>query len=110
MQTPGRAGCPPRRTFLAGLAALGADALLSGDGSAAQTRAAAPHRIDVHNHLGPPSYIAEMGKAVPRVMQEWTPAKAIEDLDTAAVATSIPPTSPPARRLGETSTTRRLPR
>ncbi len=52
-----------RRTFLAGLAALGASALSPGRESAAQAPAAgaaAPHRIDVHHHLSPPPYIAEL--------------------------------------------------
>ena len=110
MQLPKEPGSPPRRTFLAGLAALGAGALLSRDGSAAQTKAAAPHRIDVHNHLGPPSYVAEMGKAVPRGIQEWTPAKAIEDMDKAGVATSITSISPPGVWAGDATASRRIAR
>ena len=52
-----------RRTFLGGLAALGANALIPWGGSAAQELAAGrgkPHRIDVHHHFAPPRWLAEV--------------------------------------------------
>jgi hypothetical protein len=61
-------GYPARRKFLAGLAALGASALSPGGRLAAQTPAAAPakpHRIDVHHHLAPPRYVAEVAPKLP---------------------------------------------
>ena len=47
----------PRRTFLAGLAALGAGAVLPGCQTTAATGAAGgkPFRIDVHHHFAPPA-------------------------------------------------------
>jgi 6-methylsalicylate decarboxylase len=101
-----------RRTFLTGVAALGAGMLFSRDGSAAETRAAAPHRIDVHNHLTPPSYVAELGpkRLLSSPVLGWTAAKAIEDMDRAGVATSITSIPPPGVWLGDDSIARRLAR
>jgi predicted TIM-barrel fold metal-dependent hydrolase len=102
----------PRRTFLAGLAAFGAGAFLAGDESAAQTRAAQPHRIDVHHHLGPPKYIEELDPkgVIARATKDWTPAKSLEDMDRAGVATSITSISPPGVTFGDTTTARRIAR
>jgi hypothetical protein len=52
-------GVPPRRTFLSGLAALGASSVLPGCQSVAPERTA-PSRIDVHYHLAPPGFIKEI--------------------------------------------------
>ena len=102
----------PRRTFLGGLAVLGARILLSSRAPAEQVQAAAPRRIDVHNHLSPPTYIAELGPkhlfALPTL--GWTPAKAIEDMDRAGVATSITSITTPGLWFGDDSIARRLSR
>ena len=73
---------PPRRTFLAGLAALGAGALIYKDEIEAQTPSAAPHRIDVHHHFGPPTYVAALtDKGIAqRPVIEWTVAKSLDDM------------------------------
>jgi predicted TIM-barrel fold metal-dependent hydrolase len=107
-----RASGPPRRTFLTGLAALGAGAFFYRDEMHAQTRGAAPHRIDVHNHIAPPNYIAELARKgqVQAGLQGWTPAKAIEDMDQAGVATSITSISPPGIWFGDDAAARRLAR
>src|SRR5262249_34131528 len=83
-----------RRTFIAGLTTLGAGALLYGSRSTSLVTvasAAAPHRIDVHHHFGPPSYVAAMaaGRVEQRQIVEWTPAKSLEDMDKAGVATAV---------------------
>ena len=56
--------CPPpmgRREFLAGgIAALGLGAFAAGRNAAAQ---AMPHRIDVHHHVSPPSWLDAVKKA-----------------------------------------------
>jgi predicted TIM-barrel fold metal-dependent hydrolase len=102
----------PRRTFLGGLAVLGARILRSGRASAEQARAAAPGRVDVHNHLSPPSYIAELGPKhlLPPPTLGWTPAKAIEDMDAAGVATSITSITTPGLWFGNDSIARRIAR
>jgi predicted TIM-barrel fold metal-dependent hydrolase len=50
-----------------------------------------PHRIDVHHHPSPPSYLAARDTknrhAAPQL--EWTVEKSLEDMDRAGVATSI---------------------
>lgn len=54
-----------RRALLAGLAAIGAGALIPGCETTASAPGAAgakPHRIDIHHHLLPPNYIAEIMK------------------------------------------------
>ena len=51
----------------------------------------APHRIDVHHHLFPPGYLTKLAAAkmaAPRML-DWAPDRSIEDMDRAAVATSI---------------------
>lgn len=107
-----QAGGPHRRTFLTGLAALGAGAFFRGDDIEAQTPGAAPHRIDVHNHIAPPNYIAELARKgqVQAGLQGWTPAKAIEDMDQAGVATSITSISPPGIWFGDDAAARGLAR
>ena len=101
-----------RREFLAGLAAAGASALISGRGLAAQTSGAAPHRIDVHNHLTPPSYAAELGPKhlISGPVQNWTAVKDIEDMDQAGVATSILSLAPPGVWHGNDAAARSLAR
>ena len=49
--------CASRRSFLGGMAALGAGALLLGERAAAQGGAGNPRRIDVHHHFTPPAYL-----------------------------------------------------
>lgn len=105
METPVR---PSRRSFLAGLTALGAGAAAFDRATAAD----APHRIDVHCHIAPPDYNAEltsrkMGNAA---LQAWTPAKAIEDMDRGGVATAMVSMSPPGVTIGDDASSRRLAR
>lgn len=103
-------GCSSRRAFLAGLASLGAGALLSKDHLIAQTRSAAPHRIDVHAHFVSPGYVAELkpkGLLQARSL-EWTAAKMIEDMDLGGVATSLLSVSPPGMWFGDVALSRRL--
>src|SRR5262245_10070547 len=104
-----------RREFLVGLAAAGATALVPDVLRAAQARPAAPapaHRIDVHYHFSSPGFIAAI-KAhntgqVP--LMNWTPAKALEDMDRDGVATSIMSTSEPSVWFGDNAAARTLAR
>jgi predicted TIM-barrel fold metal-dependent hydrolase len=93
-----------RRTFLASLATVGAL------GTRAQgTR---PHRIDVHNHLTPPGYLAELNPKglLTRQSIDWTPARSIEDMDRAGVAKSITSITSPGLWFGDDAMARRLSR
>ncbi len=99
-----------RRTFLAGVAALGASLALSRDGSAA--KGPAPHRIDVHSHITPPSYSSNLGPK--RLLSEpalgWTLAKFIEEMDEGGVATSITSLPPPGVWTGDNAVARGIAR
>ena len=59
---------------------------------------AKPHRIDVHHHLSPPGYITEIVKAkvASRPTLDWTPARGIEDMDRAGVASAMTSITTPA--------------
>ena len=79
-----------RRTFLTGLAALGASTVMPSSDSRAQTPAA-PHRVDVHHHHSPPVYLAALTSrnlGQPPTLA-WTPERSIEDMDKAGVATAL---------------------
>ena len=95
----GRCACclPPmgRREFLAGgIAALGLGAFAAGRNAAAQAK---PHRIDVHHHVSPPSWLDAVKKAKldNPPMVNWLPQKSLDDMDQAGIATAIvSPTTP----------------
>jgi predicted TIM-barrel fold metal-dependent hydrolase len=98
-----------RREFLTGMVALGASGLLTRSGSAAP--AATPHRIDVHHHLSPPPYIAELtARNIPGPVRDWTPAKSIDDMDRAGVAVAITSVTTPAVTFMDDPGARRLAR
>jgi predicted TIM-barrel fold metal-dependent hydrolase len=103
-----------RRRFLTGLAALGAGALIPGGASNAQVAAVAgakPHRIDIHHHLLPPKYVAELPKlAKGENPPPWSPAKSIEDMDRNAIATSLTSLMQPQVWFGDVPLGRRLAR
>jgi 6-methylsalicylate decarboxylase len=101
-----------RREFLTGAATLTAELLISRRLLAAQTSKEAPHRIDVHNHLTPASYAAELGSKhlLSQPVLNWTPEKDLEDMDRAGVATSILSLAPPGVWNGDDAAARRLAR
>ena len=104
-----------RREFLAGLAAVGATALVPDFLQGAQTRppASAPaYRIDVHYHGNSPGFIAAIKarNTGQTALMNWTPAKALEDMDRDSVATSIMSTSEPSVYFGDAAAARALAR
>jgi predicted TIM-barrel fold metal-dependent hydrolase len=85
-----------RRGFVAGgVAALGLGAVAGFAPKA--TAQAKPHRIDVHHHISPPTWIdglKKMNRTNPP-MANWSVQKTLEDMDKGGVATSITsPTTP----------------
>ena len=92
-----------RRSVLAGGAA--ALALGATGGLAPKVFAQAkPHRIDVHHHVVPPSWLNAMdiiGRTNPP-LQHWSVQKTLDDMDKGGVATSIvSPTTPQVAPLGK---------
>lgn len=62
------------------------------------TAAAARHRIDVHHHISPPTYLAAVAAAkvgAPPTIG-WTLQKSLDDMDRAGVATAITSLTTPA--------------
>jgi len=93
-----------RRSLLRqGAAALGAAACATPWLLARGQAPAKPAIIDVHHHLAPPAYVAELArrKLNEPVLERWTPAKSIEEMDQAGIATSITSITNPGVWFGE---------
>ena len=92
-----------RRAFVAGGVAAAA-AVATGAPIASEALAQAkPHRIDVHHHVVPPTWLEAMnliGRSNPPLLN-WSVQKTIEDMDKGGVATAITsPTTPQVTPLG----------
>ncbi|NBR27771.1 MAG: amidohydrolase [Betaproteobacteria bacterium] len=103
----------PRRRFLQSAAALGAGALLPGcealpKNAAGQTL----HRIDIHHHLLPPKYVAELPKLVKGESPptNWTPARSLDDMDKNGIAMSMLSLMQPGPWFGDVALGRRIAR
>ena len=102
-----------RRTFLKALGVAGTG-MLVGDlpRAFAQAPARPAGRIDVHHHVFPPKYVAELASrnlAAPD-MTNWSVAKTLDDMDKAGVATSILSVTQPAVSFAEPDLARRIAR
>ena len=97
-----------RRELIAGGAALGLTATVGGLTPKAFAQAK-PHRIDVHHHVVPPTWLEAMnliGRSNPPLLN-WSVQKTIEDMDKGAVATAIlSPTTPQVTPLGKEAAAR----
>ena len=100
-----------RRKFLAGLAALGAGALIPGCESIPQGGGASakPHRIDVHHHFVAPTYSAAL-KARGQGHAAWSAARSLEDMDKSGIALALTSLIQPAVWFGDVPLGRRLAR
>jgi predicted TIM-barrel fold metal-dependent hydrolase len=89
-----------RRDFLKAAAVLGASTMLSASGLMAQspppTGGAKPNRIDVHHHILPPPYMLRARDRILAIsdrdhsaLLNWTPARALEEMDKNGIATAI---------------------
>jgi predicted TIM-barrel fold metal-dependent hydrolase len=109
-----------RREFLTGLAALGACTLLPSDSAPAQTPAGSARRIDIHQHFVSPDYHALLVSknapqgstiaAVANAFRNYTPARNIEEMDKAGVATAFVSPTAPAAWFGNVEEARRVAR
>lgn len=89
-----------RRGLLTGAAALGViGAAGAGIGGRSIAQGAAT-RIDVHHHVTPPVWLAELKKAKKDnpPLANWSVQKSLDDMDKAGIATSL--TSPTTPQLG----------
>lgn len=109
--------CTSRRSFLGGIAAFGAAGFMAKtDFSQAQQKQTKPYRIDVHYHHVPPAWIADpdvakgLSPIVIKTVSEWTPARAIEEMDRNNIETAITSVSNPGVWLGDGPQSRRLAR
>ncbi len=111
-------GCPSqstplnsvmRREVLTGGSAALALGVVTGFSRAVFAQPAQPHRIDVHHHISPPTWL----DAVKRLkkdnppMANWSLQKTLDDMDRGGVATAITsPTTPQLRGLEKTEASR----
>ena len=99
--------CPPagreassvnRRSFMAGgVAALSAGVLTAPALIRGATAQAKPHRIDVHHHISPPTWLDNLKRVnmANPPLANWSVQKTLDDMDKGGVATAITsPTSP----------------
>lgn len=70
----------------------------------------APHRIDVHHHIVSPGFVEELRSLLQPPTLAWTPARSIEDMDRAGVATAITSVTTPGVWIGDDEQGRRLAR
>src|SRR5215469_7447112 len=90
-----------RRRLLVSFATLGVGATLPGKlmaGFAPLFSGTQPGRIDVHHHIMPPQYLSFARERViaaagatrdVSVLMDWTPARAIEEMDKNGIGTGI---------------------
>ena len=104
-------GADSRRAFLAGLAALGAGAVLPGcqTPAATGTAGAKPFRIDVHHHFVPDAYVAAM-KANKIRPVKWSVQASLEEMDKSGIAVGMISPPPPGITFGEQAFRRKLAR
>jgi 6-methylsalicylate decarboxylase len=96
-----------RRGFLSKLLGFG---LASGALDGLAQTAPPAHRIDIHHHFSPPAWIAEVKnrELLQRANAQWTPARSVEDMDQAGVATAMLSITNPGLWFGDRQVTRRL--
>src|ERR1700704_1278561 len=70
----------------------------------------APHCIDVHHHIVSPGFTAELKSLLQAPTLAWTPARSIEDMDQAGVATAITSITTPGVWIGDHEQGRRIAR
>src|SRR5215469_2050364 len=68
------------------------------------------HRIDVHHHIVAPGFVAELREQLQPPTLNWTPARSIEDMERAGVATAITSVTTPGVWIGDDAQGRRLAR
>ena len=105
-----------RRAFLTHLGTIGVSALIPRGGASsvfAQSPAPArPPLIDVHHHLAPPAWVAEVtGRPLLNpASAKWTLSQSLEDMDRGGVAASVLSVTNPGLAFGDAAAARKLAR
>jgi len=105
-----------RRRFLGKLAIFGAGTVLPGTAFSEQTAAFAAKRrlIDVHHHFFPPAFRAATSERYRTgeraVVSEWTPQRALVEMDQSGVATAVLSITTPGVWFGDAQAARTLAR
>jgi predicted TIM-barrel fold metal-dependent hydrolase len=109
-----------RREFLKSVALVGAGTLLSANGLMAQKLPGGdvkPNRVDVHHHILPPPYmlrardrVLEISDRDHSALLNWTPARAVEEMDRCGISTAITSLSLPGVWFGGAEAARSLAR
>ena len=102
-----------RRDFLKVLGVAGAGALVGRMPHAfAQAPTLGAGRVDVHHHVFPPRYVAELASRnlATADMTSWSVARTLDDMDKAGVSTSILSVTTPAVSFAEQDLARRIAR
>jgi predicted TIM-barrel fold metal-dependent hydrolase len=79
-----------RRSFLSGVASVGAATSLGAPKVFAQT--GQPQRIDVHHHMIPPFHaeaLLKPGRREGGAFPKWSPALSVEEMDKSGIATAV---------------------
>jgi hypothetical protein len=112
--SPSGVGGPSRREFLTTLAAFGVSAILPGAALLAQASPAGtkPRLIDLHHHIFPPAFLAITQDQFQKSLElsQWTPQKALAEMDENGVATSIASITGPGIWFGDVQSARTLAR
>lgn len=93
-----------RRELLTGAGALGSMAVGGLGLSLPGLAQVQPHRVDVHHHISPPTWLEAVKKAKldNPPMANWSVRKSLEDMDKAGIATALTsPTTPQIEFLGK---------
>jgi predicted TIM-barrel fold metal-dependent hydrolase len=101
-----------RRDFLRALGIIGAGALVGDVPVSVLGAGRAAGRIDVHHHVSPPKWIAELASKnlATGDITGWSVAKSLDDMDKAGVATSIVSVTTPGVSFTDAAAARRVAR
>ncbi len=74
--------------------------------------AAGPNRIDVHHHISPPGYIAELDPKgiLTKETRDWTPQQSIDEMDRGGVQVALTSITTPGLWFGDVAATKKLTR
>ncbi|HEY1504972.1 MAG TPA: amidohydrolase family protein, partial [Stellaceae bacterium] len=74
--------------------------------------AAGPNRIDVHHHISPPGYIAELDPKgiLTKETRDWTPQQSLDEMDRGGVQVALTSITTPGLWFGDVAAAKKLTR